>query len=147
MCWCYVFSFDSTITNPYSQQIYIIQIARNMINTGKTKPSWLWVGARINHFSYAHLNRTLTHKGLWLHLMTDQQRLLASGRKRNANHLLVWDFFYLHNSLSYQSSSELNTYFSYLAQYATCEHMIIKSHLLSSEILQDNPFFAILSKN
>lgn len=143
-CWYCVFSFDLILTNPYSQQIYIVQTARNTINTRKSKSLWLTLSkCQDGSFFFAHLNIALTYKGLWLHLITEQQRLPASDQKRNAKHLHIQELFLNFIALSVPFRvPQIWTLISYLAHYAVNEHAIIKSVLLSSDVLQDYNFLA-----
>lgn len=80
--------------------------------------------------------------------MTEQQRLPASYRKRNAKYLHIQQLFFNFTTLSVPFRAPLiRTPISYLAHYAVNEHAIIKSVLFSSDVLQDNQFFATFSKN
>lgn len=91
------------------------------------------LSARMDSYSFAHLNGTFTHKALCLCLMTDENR--------NSNHLHTCELSQL---LSYQNS-QLNASLSG-TQDATHEFMV-KAFQLSSEMLQNNQFFTAASKN
>lgn len=62
--------------------------------------------------------------------------------------ICIYSSFFL-TSQPFQFLSEFlsSEHLSYLAHYAVNEHAIIKSVLLSSDVLQDNQFFATFSKN